>query len=95
MVLDEAIQAFQGVQGVTGRVFLVGEIVQRGSTADDIEVAITDPSDRQVLIDGLPQYAGILVFHSVSAEPGEPHVEVTPGAEPLQGTSQPDLSFIQ
>lgn len=93
--LDDAIQAFQNVQGVTGRVFLVGEIVQRGVTEDDIEVAITDPSDRQVLIDGLPQYAGILHVHSVSAEPTEPHIEVTPGAEPLQGNQSADLSFIQ
>ena len=93
--LDAAIQDFQNVQGVTGRVFLVGEIVQAGQTQDDIEVAITDGSDRQVLIDGLPQYAGILHIHSVAAEPTEPHVEVTPGAEPLQSTQQPDLSFIQ
>jgi hypothetical protein len=95
VTLDDAIQAFQGVNGVTGRVFLVGEIVQRGMTQDDIEVVITDASDRQVLVDGLPQYAGILVFHHVSDEPQEAHVEVTPGAEVVQGGASPDLSFIQ
>lgn len=95
IALDQVVQDFQSLQGITGRVFLVGEIVQRGTTEDDIEVAITDPSDRQLIVDSLPQYAGIMHFHSVSAEPGEPHVEVTPGAEPVQGTAQPDLSFIQ
>jgi hypothetical protein len=86
--LDEAVQAFQGVRNIAGRVFLVGEIVQTGSAADDIEVAITNPADRQTLADGLPQYAGLLAFHMVEAEPEESYIEVTPGVEPVAGGSE-------
>lgn len=86
--VEEAQAAFQAVQGLTGRVFLTGEIVQRGETANDIEVAITNQPDQQILIDGLPQYQGRLVFHLVSHEPSEPHLEVTPGAPAQRGGSE-------
>jgi hypothetical protein len=94
VVLDEAVTAFQSLQGVSGRVFLVGEIVQAGQTEDDIEVAVTEPGDRQVIADGLPQYAGLLHFHHVEAEPVEPHIEVTPGAEPTQGGGSGNLDEL-
>lgn len=92
--LDEAVTAFQGVQGIVGRVFLTGEIVGRGTTDDDIEVALTEGQDRQTLADGLPQYAGLLAFSSVEAEPQERFIEVTPGAEALEGGAEADLSDI-
>jgi hypothetical protein len=44
--LEEAQSAFQQVQGLVGRVFLVGEIVIRGETDSDIEVALTDKADQ-------------------------------------------------
>lgn len=91
--LDEAVAAFQSLQGIQGRVFLIGEIVQTGQATDDIEVAITVPQDRQVLADGLPQYAGMLAFRGVEAEPEEQFIEVTPGAEPVQGGAEPDLGL--
>jgi hypothetical protein len=81
------------VRNIAGRVFLVGEIVQTGSAADDIEVALTNPADRQALADGLPQYAGLLAFHSVEAEPTEPYIEVTPGVEPVAGGAEKDLEI--
>jgi hypothetical protein len=66
---------------VQGRVFLVGEIVERGETNGDIEVALT-ADDRQAIAAGVPQYAARLVFHHVQGEPQEKHVEVTPGKVP-------------
>lgn len=87
--LDEAIGAFQGVD-VSGRVWLVGEIVQTGVTRQDIEVDVTDPSDRQTLADELPQYRGRLFFRVIETEPEEPFVEVTPGADTTPGGPAPD-----
>jgi hypothetical protein len=72
--------AFQLVE-VSGRVFLVGEIVERGEVRNNIDVAVTDPTDRQVLVTALPQYQGRLVFVLVDGEPREANIEVTPGAE--------------
>lgn len=93
ILLDEAIQAFQSVQNIGGRVFLVGEIVQTGQTDDDIEVALTNPADRQTLADGLPMFQGLLAFLHVEEEPSEQFIEVTPGAEPVQGGSEVDLEI--
>lgn len=83
--LEEVQAAIQGLQGITGRVYLVGEIVVRGETANDIDVSITNSPDQQIIADGLPQYQGRLVFHTVSQEPSEPHVEVTPGKTAQRG----------
>jgi hypothetical protein len=80
--LNDAVPAFQQVQGLQGRVFLVGEIVQQGGTTDEVEVALTDGGDRQVIADQVP-FKGRLRFHSVEGEPTEPFVEVTPGADPV------------
>ena len=85
VTIDAATAAFQAVQGIVGRVFLVGEIVVRGQTNGDIEVALTDGADRKTLAAGLPDYQGRLVFHSVVNEPTERFVEVTPGTPPQQG----------
>lgn len=92
-MLSEAIQAFQGLTDIQGRVFLVGQIVQAGQS-NDIEIAVTEPSDRQKISQQLPQYSGQLVFHGVSAEPSEPHVEVTPGVVAKPGGTQPSLEQI-
>lgn len=92
ITLEQAVKDFGQVE-VKGKVFLVGEIVE-GQTDDDIEVALTDSSDRQPLSDGLPQYAGRLTFHTVSAEPTEPHVPVGPGAVPEAQGEEPDLAAL-
>lgn len=93
ITLDEAMAAFQNVQGIVGRVFLVGEIVQAGA-AGELEVALTDPSDRDTLTQALPQYRGKLKFHMFAGEPTEPHVEVTPGATPTPGGSAEQASAL-
>ena len=86
VTLDDAVAAFQTVH-TEGRVFLIGEIVQRGSTTDDIEVAVTNPADRETLSKGLPQFAGMLFFTVVEETPREQFVEVTFGADASpQGT---------
>jgi hypothetical protein len=86
IALNDVVAAFQSVQGVRGRVFLVGEIVARGETSADIEVALTE-DDRQAIgtAPSLAQYAPRFVFHQVSGEPQEEHVEVTPGRVPQRG----------
>jgi hypothetical protein len=82
--LDQAITAFQGLS-VSGRVFLVGEIVQKGSTQDPVEVRITDPGDR----DTVSQVPFTVVVRQIDGEPQEPYVEVTPGASPTIQGEQP------
>lgn len=82
--VNEAIAAFQQLQGITGKVFLVGEIVERGATDQDVEVMVTEPNDRQTIASQLPQYAGRLTFHVISGQPNERFVDVTPGATPNQ-----------
>lgn len=82
--LPQAVAAFQAVQGLKGRVFLVGEIVQAGQTTGEVEVAVTNPDDRAPLTAGVPFK---LVFHVVPDEPSEPHVEVTPGSDATPGGS--------
>lgn len=82
--LPQAVAAFQAIPGIKGRVFLVGEIVQAGQTAGEIEVAVTNPDDRQQIAATVPWQVH---FHVVPGEPTEPHVEVTPGAEPKPGGS--------
>ena len=92
ITLDEAVQALQAVQSA-GRVFLVGEIVE-GQTDDDLEVAVTDPSDRETIAQSLPQYQGRLSFTVVKGEPRERFVEVTAGATPEPQGDEPDLDAI-
>jgi hypothetical protein len=84
----EAISAFQAVQGIQGKVYLAGEIVVRGQTSGDIEVFLTVAADRQTLSQGLPQYAGRLVFHSTVGEPKERFIDVTPGAPAQPGGAE-------
>ena len=93
ITLDSVVPQFQGLDNITGQVFLVGEIVQ-GQTDDDIEVSVTEPADRQTIVDGLPDLAARLTFHTVTGTPGEPHMEVTPGATGEMAGEEPDLSEI-
>ena len=80
ILLGEAMAAFQLVE-VEGRVWLVGEIVERGEARNIIDVALTEREDRQTLVSGLPQYQGRLNFLLVEGEPQEINIEVTPGAD--------------
>lgn len=87
--VQEAQAAFLALSGITGRVFLVGEIVERGETDQDIEVMVTEPNDRQTIQAGLPQYQGRLTMHVTPGEPNERFVEVTPGSTQEPGMSGP------
>lgn len=91
--LDDVVNAFQALDGIQGRVFLVGEILQ-GSTTDNIEVSVTENDDKQRIVDQLPAYQGQLQFHKVQGEPREPHMEVTPGVAPEHAGQEADLSSI-
>jgi hypothetical protein len=58
---------------ISGRAWLVGEIVQRGVTSGPVEIAVTDPADRQPLADA----ANFPVqFHIVAGEPKEQAEEI-------------------
>lgn len=87
--LDQAISAFQALQ-VNGQVYLVGEIVQRGSTSDPVEVRITDASDR----DTVSQVPFPVVVRVIDGAPTEPYVEVTPGASPTIQGEEPKPSDL-
>lgn len=94
VTLDQAVAALQTVANVNGRVFLVGEIVAQGQTRDDIEVAVTDMSDKQTIAAALPEFAGMLVFLDVEGEPREQFVEVTPGQDVAPGGVEPTLEEL-
>lgn len=76
-----------GVRGLQGRAFLIGEIVQRGSTDGPVEVAVTERADEQTLTQALPQYH--FSFTVVAGEPNEENVEVTTGVTPKAPTPEP------
>lgn len=80
MTLEDAQALFGGMSDLEGRVFLVGEIVQEGYTENDLEVALTEPGDRQTIISQAPDLRGRVRFTRVATEPREQFVEVTPGA---------------
>ena len=80
IALQDAVAVFQQAE-VTGRVWLVGEIVQTGQTTGEIEIDVTEPADRQALVDAAPQFQGRLEVRVSSTEPDEPSVEITPGAD--------------
>lgn len=94
VTLEQAIQAFASVTNVQGRAFLVGEIVAEGRTDDEIEVALTNPDDKEPIVQALPQFQGRLVFHTVQAEPSEQHVEVSPGVEAVAAGEEPSLEAL-
>ena len=90
VTIDDAVGMFQSVQGTTGRIFLVGEIVALGQT-DTLEVALTALTDRQAIMDAIPMLHGMVSFTKVDGDPDEPFVEVTPGQPPRAGGQEPDL----
>lgn len=82
--LDQAVEDFSSLKKIKGNIYLVGEIVQDGSTNGPIEVAVTDPIDKQTILNGLPSdYHGQISFHNVTQIPSEPFVDVTPGSKNL------------
>lgn len=93
--LDMAVSAFQALTGIEGRVFLVGEIVERGETDDEIEVALTEGSDRTRIADSLTDFAPRMLFKSVEGEPQERYVEVTPGATAAPQGEEMPLDFLE
>jgi hypothetical protein len=74
VTIQNALDAFKNVQ-LAGQAFLVGEIAATGSTADAVEIAITDPADKQPLSAAA---TFPVIFHTVAGEPSEQHVEITP-----------------
>lgn len=67
-----------GQAHINGRAWLIGEIVATG-TAQNVEVAVTDPADRQTLADAAKFP---VQFHVVQGEPQEVSVEITAQTEP-------------
>lgn len=77
--LNQVMSALTGGD-YSGRVWLVGEIVAKGQ-ADTVDVAVTDPSDREKVSAQAPQFK--FIFHVVKGEPEEQNVEVTGGGQPV------------
>jgi hypothetical protein len=74
VTVQDALTAFAGVQ-LAGQAWLVGEIAATGSTKDAVEIAISDPSDKQPLQAAAPFPT---MFHQVAGEPQEQSVPITP-----------------
>ena len=91
ITLDQAMASLLALQGVQGKLFLVGEIVERGETDDTVEVAVTEPADRQTVKAGV-EFP--IAFQVVNGEPAEEYVECTPGADPRAGGTEPDLAAL-
>jgi hypothetical protein len=67
-------RAFQGVQGLTGKVWIVGQLAVTGTVTGNIDIALTAPADRQTISSGLPQYQ--FTFHIIKGTPAEKAVQV-------------------
>jgi hypothetical protein len=91
--LDQVAGMIQSVEGIEGRVFLVGAIVANGA-ADVVEIALTARDDRATIMETLPELAGRARFSIVSGEPDEPWFEVTPGTAPAFGGAEPSMDEL-
>jgi hypothetical protein len=80
--LQDAQAAIQQLQGLQGKVWLIGEIVQKGETAGPVEIAVTVKDDGKTIQSQVPFPVEIRV---VASEPQERNVEVTPGANAQPG----------
>jgi len=76
--LEVLLEELRSVGKVKGSVYLVGEAVAIGSINAEsmVELAITEPLDKQTFINALPQYKGRLNFIPTDTMPSEPHVHV-------------------
>lgn len=74
----------QATAKLKGRVWLIGQIAQRGWTDGNIEIAIEVKSDQQIIVSALPEYAAQnkLKFTVIEAgqEPPQPNRPVNGGA---------------
>lgn len=76
VTVNAVVRALTG-GGYAGRVWLVGEIAVKGQTEGAVDVAVTDPADREAVAAQAPQFQ--FRFHVVDGEPAETAVEVTSG----------------
>jgi hypothetical protein len=90
VTVDQAASAIQALGSVPGKVFLVGEIAADGETDNEVEIAVTDQAAIP-LLRGLPFPT---TFVTVQDAPSEQFVEVTPGAEMVQGGEEPTLEGL-
>lgn len=81
--LQELADAIRNITKIRGQVYIVGKAAATGSITkeDDLELAITNPLDKQTIINALPGLKGRIVFHRLTGEPEEEHLEATPGTE--------------
>jgi hypothetical protein len=77
----------QATMKLKGKVYLMGEIAERGWTDGAIEIGITIKSDQQIITNALPQWASqnLLRFRMLPAN------SIPEGAVPISGASaQPE-----
>lgn len=91
VTVEQAASAIQAVGPVPGRVFLIGEIVDRGETDDEVEVAVTD---RAAITMIRPNVQFPTDFTLVPDTPAERYIEVTPGTDITEGGEEPDLEAL-
>jgi len=83
--LADAQAAIGQIQGLQGKVFLVGEIVATGQTSGPVEIAVTVKADSQLIQSSVPFQVQI---HVITGKPSEQSVEVTPGVTPTPPSPQ-------
>lgn len=88
--ISTATAAFQGIPNITGRVFLVGEIVETGVATDAVDVNITDPEDRGA-VSSVPFPTNVTLIRGT---PNAAFIEVTPGGAPSQGGAEPEFEQL-
>jgi len=77
--LQQAADAVRAVDGITGKVWLVGQIVDEGEANASVEIDVSKTEDKQTLTDALPFPTTI---HVVTSPPsGEPFLDVSPGTD--------------
>ena len=82
--VETLIEELRAVKKIKGNVYLLGEPVVVGTiTAESkVEIAITNPLDKQTFINALPQYGGRLNFITVEGMPSEPHIHLFDDGKP-------------
>ena len=66
VTLDEVSQALRNVPNLKGDVYLYGSLITDGYTDNDIDLLLTDLSDKTAIINALPQWRGRFNFKKIA-----------------------------
>ena len=69
VTVEQITEELAQVDKLKGQVYIVGRMAEKGFTTGKIELGLTDPKDKQTIINALPQYYGRFSFMIVEEPP--------------------------